>query len=908
MKVMSNITNDHKKIVELVDNFDLDNEPHLLFKDNLKQNLDLIRKETLDKYKFSQKETSNKNHQELWDYIKCTTRRIIICDREMDFKNGISLIAESEIFFKDLEVEENSYEWVRYKNSCGLINYRCGNYQQGLENFKLAYDVANRRDDLEAFLPDFISNVIRTEFELYYQVLPDVIKPEYILKCKIDVDKFIERYIAAIEKYKKFNTVSNKKRAFYGHGMASLYHNLAETYASTIKKDPKDKNEEKFSAQYSDPLILAKIANEKSLEYGMEYGDIYRQLQSKRALSDVYEKIAANYNDKIEEGQWRRGKIISAQKNIRKSKDKETLEKIINKPYFSLDEITEDKMGILYNYDAIKDFIKNNENIYGKEIEISLENENKLKLSLLNIADAKLEVAEKLRNVYSSLLYRRQVIQTIRDDIFYKTTYLLKEAENEKCQEQKEDKYGDALNFIENYTCRSTFEMEKIFNSSEFNYDVQKERIEKVKTEILKEINKEEELKDQTLKKYNCKTNDNLSLSSSLSIDTNVKFLDLIMEFEEILKSPQELESTKTDYKYIDELNQKLRQLPDHQNTLILKFLMFQTTVWAFFITKKGIRCKKIESKVEKTSNKHNSNLINNIIKEVKNFDLKSQSNVSDKLFKYMDELNKILGLTIILKEEQINNIFIIPDGELFQVPLHLINEEGEDLRIKYNVYYSPSLNYVLRTKSVNNLSKAKYLWITSPSNQYQNLCKGNKPILDIPIKFTEDNTILKCKEATQRNLEERLSKQKYTHVCFSSHCYFSDDIVTSYASHILLNNSFITPYDFLLMNTEYLDSISTVFIGACSGGSSKYTDDNEVVGMVTALLSKNVQSIIAPLWKIFVRNHNSFVKIIEKNVDLLSPKPWNLSSIIQITEDNERMNIIPFVQFAALDIIPGED
>ena len=77
---------------------------------------------------------------------------------------------------------------------------------------------------------------------------------------------------------------------------------------------------------------------------------------------------------------------------------------------------------------------------------------------------------------------------------------------------------------------------------------------------------------------------------------------------------------------------------------------------------------------------------------------------------------------------------------------------------------------------------------------------------------------------------------------------------------------------------------------------------------MVTALLSKNVQSIIAPLWKIFRKDHNFLVGTIEKNVDLSSPKPWNLSSIIQIAEDCERIHIIPFVQFAALDIIQGED
>lgn len=184
-------------VQKLIDRFDLYNEPNLEFDDHLKTKFDEFIRCSSD-----------------WDLIACSCRRIIICDREMDLETGLNLISIADDTFKSLVITDNPYESIRYINSCGLINYRCGNYPSALVLFKKAHDLAEKFNDIKVFLPDTKSNIIRTEFELYYQVLPDKIPEERKDECKIKINSFIKTYKDAIDYCKAENAIFNKKKYF----------------------------------------------------------------------------------------------------------------------------------------------------------------------------------------------------------------------------------------------------------------------------------------------------------------------------------------------------------------------------------------------------------------------------------------------------------------------------------------------------------------------------------------------------------------------------------------------------------------------------------------------------------------------------------------------------------------------
>ena len=138
-------------ILELVKNFDIKHEPLLNFDDNLKERLDdLIKKETG------------------WNKIAVACRRMIICDREWDLGRGKELIKETRELFEEKKNTnlEKPFEAIRYTNTCGLILYRSGNYLGALDNFNEARELAIKYD-LQYFIPDTTSNVLRADFEFF---------------------------------------------------------------------------------------------------------------------------------------------------------------------------------------------------------------------------------------------------------------------------------------------------------------------------------------------------------------------------------------------------------------------------------------------------------------------------------------------------------------------------------------------------------------------------------------------------------------------------------------------------------------------------------------------------------------------------------------------------------------------
>lgn len=99
---------------------------------------------------------------------------------------------------------------------------------------------------------------------------------------------------------------------------------------------------------------------------------------------------------------------------------------------------------------------------------------------------------------------------------------------------------------------------------------------------------------------------------------------------------------------------------------------------------------------------------------------------------------------------------------------------------------------------------------------------------------------------------------------------------------------------------------VETVFLGACSGASSKYTDENEAVGLVTAFLSKGAFSVIAPLCPISFYIHDEFIELVNKSNVIPNSQNWNLDklNIFKKLDSPKFGYFVPFVQYTSLDII----
>ena len=838
-----------------------------------------------------------------WNKIAATCRRMIICDRELDLKYGNDLINETVGDFKCLKdtYKKQPYEAIRYANTCGLISYRRGNYSAALYYFNKAKDMAKKSEyNMGCFIPDTTSNVIRTEFELFAQVLPKEIKEDYIKTCENNFVDYIKKYKRAICESSKHEPDDNNKNLdlIYGHGMASLYHNFGEVYSIALKTS---KNIGKKITNFEWGVIdlrrldsKAKEANECSLDWGEKIGDIYRQLQSKRALSGLNVEKSRKYEEDVLKGRWQRGKQMIYQKRIRESKNVDEAQGYINKDDFKLDEMG-DKIGIIYNYDAIKEFLINNgvDFIRAKKVN---------NLTRLDIARKKIDVAEDLRSELSPLLYKRQVINLIRDDVAYITHDYLDEENHDYLD--KENYQKKALDFSGKHSNRSLIELSKInINRDSKRFSDQEKKISEYKTSILT-IEDDKKRIEQTDK---CAEVLSTKLSTILSNETDKDFLKLIFAYEDILKQPFDSPLTYNieDEDLCEMLIDRLKNIPDEENTAVLKFLVVEFKQkgkqsrmwWSLLINKDGI----------KEATKINMRCFEKWISEVKYIleyfkENEFGGNDSKKLFNEMSELSKELELY--KKLDGIKNLFIIPDSELFQLPLHLLGENGQDLRNSMNVYYSPSLAQLLTTdigNSFHDNEKASYLWVTSPTADLYTT--SNIPCLKTPD--VEGIETIECMGATLGSFYKNYKPNKFTHIGLSTHAAFHDNLVTAYVSSIRFSDSFLTPYDILLLPTDYFSGVQTIFLGACSGGSSKYTDENETVGVVTAFLAKKARSVIAPLCTITAYRHNSFIDLMNKSDVLNSPNSWNLSDILKDPEDKKQLiDLIPFVQYANLELV----
>ncbi|MGB9929028.1 MAG: CHAT domain-containing protein [Methanosarcina sp.] len=891
-----NIDNKNMDVCKEIEDFDNIFEPKLTFSDELKNKLD-----------------GYIDISSGWEFIACCARRIIICDRELDLDLALEIIEKSMDKFEKLSQHEiNNFEYIRYLNSCALIYYRCGNYSQALKYLNKALEMSN---EVKVLIPDLKSNIIRTRFEFDNQVLSETSDISEVQMWEIKSEEYIREYCEEIKLYEKLDVSKlSTNLILYIQGMASLYHNLAETYKSifnsinTIIEKNKDKklpaeklltyDQEKIMRKKRDNYLLkAKKANEISLNYGKEK-DVYRELQSKNALITIYDKYnkinsTTKYNETIDayekdilSGNWKRGRQMVYQKKIQNLDKQIEVQNIIDKDDFNLDLSFNDKIGLLYNYESLKSFLVKNEK---KNIEL-FDRKGK-KIDLLHIAYRKIDIAEKLRNIFTFLLYRRQVSRLIRDDIFLISKKLL-----------DENKIDEVIELNENYNCRSLYEMAELSNQGKLiPRDDQINKIDVLKNELFNQM--QLQAKEESEKRIKEGLPLSKKLSTSLSTKSNLSCFNLVSAYDEILKSAEiSIDCEFQNQELIKNLKIRLKKIP---STLIVKFLIIENRnkhyVQIFFITK--------DEEIHMETFDNELNILDDIKNEIKKFDDEIENKINQNLKLLMGKLNNSINFSKFIKDHHIKNIFFIPDGELFKFPLHILNEEGDDLRKNYNVYYSPSITYLLKkTKEKPKQKNARYLWLSSPYNNYNNLCSEKPHLSTLPLDFKNNNNILlECKDANLDKFNSYTKNNEYTHLCISTHCSYNDNIITAYATAIILHNSLITPYDFIIREHKF-NNLINVFIGACSGGLCKYTNENEVIGLVTFLLSQNIKSVVAPIWTISELTHNIFIKSVEENLDYNKDEIWDLSRLVKSADQYDNLFISQFIQYTDLEAVEKEN
>lgn len=915
MAVNSEISGD---VRELIDYFDIEVERRLDFDGKYD---DTMLKDHLDNL------IKNENG---WDKIAAACRRMIICDRELDLEKGTELMKDTRDVFNELKYEDQPYEAIRYANTCGLISFRCGDYSSALECFERAKKMAENATSMSHFVPDLTSNIIRTRFEFFSHTLPskgieigDV--DYYVRRFK---ENFIEKFKDALEESSQYYTDDGKLNLIYGHGMASLYHNLGDCY-HILFKNLKTSDESKAN----DALNKSERCHRQSLKCGEKVDDEYRKLQSKRYLA-ILDTVDAterkHYDEDVLKGKWVRGRQMVYQYKIRESTNIEEINDMVKE--LKLDKNEKDKILLLYNYGAVKTAIRKNP-------AKSILDKNGKELTSLDVAKAKIDVAERMRNEFY-LLYRRQAINLVRDDIFEII---------EDCW--KKGNYKEVINWSEKYSCRDLIELSQISLDKLLELtDEQREKIDESKKPIFKEdireLNKHSiavassvfsTIGNVSELNKHPKNNFNIPLSLTLGTKNYDIFLDLILAYESVLEQPSKNFQPRERDVY-KELIDLLIKIPTEENTAVLKFLISEQggqenkMGHAILIKKKenekvmefdldfvkdakdlinGIeQCLEMYEYFEYMRYKgelhpdlrgRESELDKNVLYKLsKIFYDKSLKHITEKRSDKMIKLSNImvdLFTKLELKKEldNVKNLFIIPDGELFQLPLHLMFKEIQDL----NIYYSPTLAHLLTLPdyvTINNNNEANYLWVQCPA--IANLCIGNTPAL----KHPECNNIktLQCDAATLESFYESYEPNKYTHIGFSTHGFFHDHSKNAYVSQILFNDSFLTPYD-ILFQLDF-GGVQTIFLGCCEIGSSKYTDENEAIGLVTAFLAKKAVSVIASLWKIDAVIHNNFIRAVDESGIADHSEAWSLADILCKFEDSDET--IPFVQYASIAIV----
>jgi len=313
---------------------------------------------------------------------------------------------------------------------------------------------------------------------------------------------------------------------------------------------------------------------------------------------------------------------------------------------------------------------------------------------------------------------------------------------------------------------------------------------------------------------------------SSLKKKKKVKELSILeKEYEHILSS-----STKR-------ANNRLMQIPsleevqknlEQEDYEIIEYLVDKTQLIVWHITKDTIDVKSVYLPQHELSKKVKSiyeTLKTQNAREV--FDITS----AKELFLFL--------IQPILKNIKSKHLVIVPHYQLNQLPFQvLINPEtNQSLGETFQISYAPSTTILMGLKHIQNLKDKKILAIRDESMTY-----GIKEIKSIEKLYPKQMTIF---DSLRKNeLFKEVKGKNVIHI--STHGKYLPH--SPMLSYLKLKDKKLRASEMFAMP---LEENSLVVLSACETGKVQFTQSNETLGMVRALLYAGADTLLLSSWKV---------------------------------------------------------
>ncbi len=211
---------------------------------------------------------------------------------------------------------------------------------------------------------------------------------------------------------------------------------------------------------------------------------------------------------------------------------------------------------------------------------------------------------------------------------------------------------------------------------------------------------------------------------------------------------------------------------------------------------------------------------------------------------------------TIAEKLKEVDHVFLIPTGPIFQLPIHkfIKSELKSDSKV-------PSFSYLTDLTSIRNIRfnscndhQINGLLIDNPKvgTQSSNLESEEELLKDL-IKLN----VLREEEATKGAVREALKHHTIAH--FNCHGYISDFAINS---GLILSDGILT-FDEIIHEEFRLD---LVCLSACTSGYLTATISDEVIGLARAFILAGVNSVICTFSEVFDKHARKLMAEFYKN------------------------------------------
>jgi CHAT domain-containing protein len=273
---------------------------------------------------------------------------------------------------------------------------------------------------------------------------------------------------------------------------------------------------------------------------------------------------------------------------------------------------------------------------------------------------------------------------------------------------------------------------------------------------------------------------------------------------------------------------EKVQKNLEKENYEIIQYLVQKTQLIVWHITKNKIDIKSVYLPQNELSQKVYS--IYDTLKiqnGQKIFDEKS----AKELFLFL--------IQPILKDIKSKHLVIVPHYELNHLPFQvLLNPEtNQSLGEIFQISYAPSSSILMGLNRIENLKNKKIIAIGNSI-----MTDGNKEIKSIeklyPNKVSIFNSI------TKEKLFKEIKGHNVVHI--STHGKYEP--TSPMLSYLELKNLNFTASEMFGMP---LEKNSLVVLSACETGKVQFTQSNETLGMVRALLYAGADSLLLSSWKV---------------------------------------------------------